>query len=80
SACFENKRVVVVGIGNSGMDIAVELSHVASQVYLCIRRGTLPWIFPRLIGGKPIDHLTTRFSTYFLPNSPSSYIKLVRQT
>ncbi len=29
---FEDKRVVVVGAGNSAMDIAVELSHVASQV------------------------------------------------
>ncbi len=29
---FEDKRVVVVGVGNSAMDISVELSHVASQV------------------------------------------------
>ncbi|KAF0554402.1 dimethylaniline monooxygenase N-oxide-forming 5-like [Gigaspora margarita] len=80
SASFENKRVVVVGVGNSGVDIAVELSHVASQVYLCVRRGTLPWIFPRLIGGKPIDHIANRFSTYFLPRSPSAYAKLIVKT
>lgn len=29
---FENKNVVVVGIGNSGGDAAVELSVVAKQV------------------------------------------------
>lgn len=29
---FFGKRVVVVGIGNSGIDIAVELSHTAKQV------------------------------------------------
>ena len=29
---YEGKRVVVVGIGNSGVDVAVELSRVASQV------------------------------------------------
>lgn len=29
---FLGKRVVVVGIGNSGIDIAVELSHTAKQV------------------------------------------------
>ena len=30
---FENKRVVVVGIGNSGGDAVVELSRICSQVY-----------------------------------------------
>lgn len=29
---FEGKRVIVVGIGNSGLDVSVELSHVCSQV------------------------------------------------
>lgn len=29
---FLGKQVVVVGIGNSGIDIAVELSHSAKQV------------------------------------------------
>lgn len=29
---FSGKRVVVVGAGNSGVDIAVELSHTAEQV------------------------------------------------
>ena len=31
-ADFEGKRVVVVGLGNSSADIAVELSRVCSQV------------------------------------------------
>lgn len=29
---FENQTIVVVGVGNSGCDIAVELSRVAKQV------------------------------------------------
>ena len=29
---YENKRVVVVGVGNSGLDVAVELSKISSQV------------------------------------------------
>ena len=29
---YEDKRVVVVGIGNSGGDVTVELSRIASQV------------------------------------------------
>ncbi|CAI2166522.1 8588_t:CDS:2 [Funneliformis geosporum] len=62
---FDNKRVIVVGCGNSGMDISVELSGIASQVYLCARRGTLPWILPRLLFGNiPIDHLQSRINLY----------------
>lgn len=40
TADYENKRVLVVGIGNSGGDAAVELSHVASRASVC-RRGRL---------------------------------------
>jgi dimethylaniline monooxygenase (N-oxide forming) len=51
---FEDKTVVVVGIGNSGGDVVVELSSVARKVYLSKRRGT--WIVPRVgPDGKPID-------------------------
>ncbi|KAG9288446.1 hypothetical protein G9A89_015652 [Geosiphon pyriformis] len=71
---FYNKRVVVVGLGNSGVDISVELSHVASQVYISSRRGTIPWVIPRRsIFGKPMDHSMTRFSKK-IPRSISNYI------
>ncbi|CAI5445170.1 unnamed protein product [Caenorhabditis angaria] len=51
---YEDKNVVVVGIGNSGGDCAVELSRIAKQVYLVTRRGS--WIFNRLFDeGKPTD-------------------------
>ncbi|XP_019643098.1 PREDICTED: dimethylaniline monooxygenase [N-oxide-forming] 5-like [Branchiostoma belcheri] len=51
---FENKRVVVIGIGNSGGDIAVELSRHAKQVYLSTRRGA--WIHDRVSDhGLPFD-------------------------
>ena len=33
---YENKRVVVVGIGNSGGDAAVELSSVADKVCIIL--------------------------------------------
>lgn len=51
---FDDKVVVVVGVGNSGMDAAVEISGVATQVYLSTRRGA--WVIPR-VGpwGMPID-------------------------
>ncbi|XP_055924494.1 flavin-containing monooxygenase 5-like [Argiope bruennichi] len=42
---FKDLNVLVVGIGNSGVDAAVELSNVAKQVYLSTRTGS--WIFAR---------------------------------
>uniref|UniRef100_A0A671MLZ1 Flavin-containing monooxygenase n=1 Tax=Sinocyclocheilus anshuiensis TaxID=1608454 RepID=A0A671MLZ1_9TELE len=53
---WRGKRVVVIGIGNSGGDIAVELSRMAKQVYLSTRRGS--WILNR-VGDKgvPTDML-----------------------
>ena len=51
---YEDKVVAVVGVGNSGGDIAVELSRIAKQVYLVSRRGT--WVHNRLVEkGKPFD-------------------------
>ncbi|NXD40564.1 FMO5 monooxygenase, partial [Copsychus sechellarum] len=51
---FLGKRVVVVGIGNSGIDIAVELSHAAKQVFLSTRRGS--WVLHRVAkSGYPFD-------------------------
>ncbi|XP_061540437.1 flavin-containing monooxygenase 5-like isoform X1 [Phycodurus eques] len=43
---WRNKKVVVVGIGNSGGDIAVELSRVTKQLYLSTRRGA--WVLNRV--------------------------------
>ena len=53
---FEGKRVVVLGIGNSATDIAVESSRVASETYLAMRRGA--HMLPKYMFGVPTDHLT----------------------
>lgn len=51
---FENKKVLVVGIGNSGGDIAVELSRHTPQVFLSTCRGA--WVLSRMgKGGEPMD-------------------------
>ncbi|NXB33824.1 FMO5 monooxygenase, partial [Eulacestoma nigropectus] len=51
---FLGKQVVVVGIGNSGIDIAVELSHTARQVFLSTKRGS--WVLHRVAdSGYPFD-------------------------
>jgi dimethylaniline monooxygenase (N-oxide forming) len=49
------KRVVVVGMGNSGMDIAVDASYHAQQTYLSARRGV--HVVPKYVFGKPFDQL-----------------------
>ncbi len=54
---FEGKSVVVLGMGNSAMDIAVELSGVADNVYLASRRGA--HIVPKFAFGQPIDTFNT---------------------
>jgi len=48
-----DKRVVVVGIGNSAVDIASELALAGAQVTLSVRRGA--WVLPKFILGRPID-------------------------
>lgn len=47
------RRVVVVGIGNSAVDIASELAHAGAEVSLSVRRGA--WILPKYVFGRPID-------------------------
>ncbi|XP_074764356.1 flavin-containing monooxygenase 1-like [Athene noctua] len=51
---FQGKRVLVVGMGNSGVDIAVEASRVAAKVTVSTRRGA--WVFGRVFDhGYPWD-------------------------
>ena len=55
AADFAGKNVVVLGMGNSAMDIAVEASFVASKTFLAARRGA--HIVPKYIFGKPADQI-----------------------
>ena len=52
---LRGKDVVVLGMGNSAMDIAVESSYVARTTHLAARRGA--WIIPKYLFGKPLDQL-----------------------
>jgi cation diffusion facilitator CzcD-associated flavoprotein CzcO len=47
------RDVVVLGMGNSAMDIAVDASYHAKSTYLAARRGA--HIVPKYIFGKPMD-------------------------
>lgn len=59
NSIFEGRDVVILGMGNSAMDIAVESSYVAANTYLAARRGA--WIVPKYVFGRPVDQL---------PNNP----------
>ncbi|MFL5700990.1 MAG: flavin-containing monooxygenase [Ktedonobacteraceae bacterium] len=50
---YAGKYVLVVGFGNSAMDIAVETSRVSIMTYLAVRRGF--HIIPKYILGRPLD-------------------------
>jgi thioredoxin reductase len=52
---LRDRNVVVLGIGNSAMDIAVESSYVAKHTWLAARRGA--WITPKYLFGRPSDQL-----------------------
>jgi hypothetical protein len=47
------KRVLIVGAGNSGCDIAVEAAQHAAEAYLSLRRGY--HFLPKFLHGRPID-------------------------
>ncbi|MDP9133632.1 MAG: NAD(P)-binding domain-containing protein, partial [Actinomycetota bacterium] len=52
-----DRRVLVVGIGNSATDIAVESSRHAAATFLAMRRGA--WILPKYMFGRPTDETNT---------------------
>jgi len=53
---LQGKRVLVLGIGNSATDIAVESSRIADKTLIAMRRGA--YVIPKYLNGKPIDELT----------------------
>jgi dimethylaniline monooxygenase (N-oxide forming) len=60
---FRDKRVVILGMGNSAMDIAVEASFSAAATYLAARRGA--WVIPKYVFGRPLDQISTQAGVPF---------------
>jgi cation diffusion facilitator CzcD-associated flavoprotein CzcO len=77
---FRGKRVLVVGIGNSGVDIACDAAPVAGAALLSTRRGA--HVLPKHLLGRPIDrwgaglvsHLPPRVQGWMI----SAALRLVR--
>ncbi|KAK3516611.1 hypothetical protein QTP70_021936, partial [Hemibagrus guttatus] len=69
---FLEKRVVVIGTGNSGGDIAVEISRVAEKTFLSMREGV--WVMGRMsTSGLPWDmNFITRLNTLLLQVFPQT--------
>ena len=63
AAPFKDKRVLVIGGGNSACDVAVETSRVSAKTTISWRRGYR--IVPKFLFGKPSDVVASRFA--FLP-------------
>jgi hypothetical protein len=55
---FRDKRVLVVGGGNSAGDIAVDVARVAQKTCISLRRGY--YIVPKIVFGRPVDVLYGR--------------------
>ena len=55
---FKGKRVLIIGAGNSGCDIAVDAVHHAASVDLSVRSGY--YFIPKYIFGRPADTLNQR--------------------
>jgi cation diffusion facilitator CzcD-associated flavoprotein CzcO len=55
---MRGKKIVVVGMGNSAMDIASELSQrpIADTLWVAARRGV--WVLPKYMNGRPSDKST----------------------
>ena len=62
---FAGMRVLVVGMGNSGCDIACDLARVADRTFLSTRRGA--HVIPKYLFGVPLDTVCPEFVWRFAP-------------
>ncbi len=62
---FFGRRILVVGLGNSAADIAVELSSKSLQTTVTLSTRSGAWIVPKYVYGKPAD--TMYRTTPYLP-------------
>jgi dimethylaniline monooxygenase (N-oxide forming) len=74
--CFANRRVLIVGLGESGSDIALQIAQVAQATAVSTRRGP-GYVIPRYYNGRPTDVDSSRcYHAIPLPVMESSLFKL----
>jgi dimethylaniline monooxygenase (N-oxide forming) len=74
---FADKDVLVIGVGNSGMDIACDASKLADHVLLATRHGV--HVLPKYAFGRPIDQFGSPLSAYIpFPVERKLYELMVR--
>ncbi len=69
-APYDGKNVLVVGLGNSAVDIAVDISRRAKHVFVSTRRSA--WIMPKYLFGRPIDQVSRRISRTLNLSTPAT--------
>lgn len=72
---LEGRRVLVVGIGNSACDIAVEAAGVAERVLLSTRRGA--YVLPKYVLGRPLDHWASPLVSRLPPDGQMAVFRLL---
>lgn len=70
---FAGKRVMVIGSGNSGVDIAADICVMTDMTFLCVRSPVL--IMPRLMFGAPNSRTLLKLEKPWLPWSMRIWIR-----
>ncbi|HEV7770084.1 MAG TPA: NAD(P)-binding domain-containing protein [Solirubrobacterales bacterium] len=68
---LRGKRVLVLGIGNSAADVAVESSRIGDATFLAMRRGA--YVLPKYMNGKPLDETSSPL-TSMVPLSVQRFV------
>ncbi len=73
---FQDRRVLIVGAGNSGVDIACDAAGTATEAYLSLRRGYR--FVPKHLFGIPTDHFINHGGTppagVVVPDDPTALV------
>ncbi|KAF0976021.1 hypothetical protein FDP41_004697 [Naegleria fowleri] len=72
---LKNQRVLVIGAGNSGCDVAVEAARFGTESHISMRRGY--YFLPRTIFGKPAVELIPAFLPLFLQQIMFKFILMI---
>ena len=62
---LRGRRVLVVGMGNSAMDIVTDASLVGARALLSVRHGS--WVIPKRLLGKPADQVVKPWVAVHVP-------------